>query len=435
MSQNPINPKGDKEAQEKAPPKKEEDDEKEPDEDSDPTKANENEKIRKIPAKKVKSAGTRKKPTGSPHDGDSDAEEETQGSEKEKKVKPPPKSNRPPGSSGSKSRPVQRKVRKNPRPTPPPPPDDSYCLPMNTLTICLIVGVVGLLLMIITGGIVYAVYDYKGKGFGLIGASAITTPEPPPMYPPPELLSFRPPGYVPVYAPDPSEPCPATPTCPKCNVVQGCQQAPPQQGCIVVFRPPRCPTPGPCPSGSCRQCPTYPPLKTTFDDAEKTSRTVLEWLNMYPPYSANRLHILTHLLDQTVEKWALGGFMHRCTSHSNFDRDTTKCTMCNDRYHYIKCVMSNTLTDSLYPPAADNNMNKPYYHPSDDDFHGSRYEVSKTVYMLDGLKPDQLGYIFTHMEKTIRPFQVRTRNGKECRICTDYNRQMYNKCFLEGNAY
>ena len=277
----------------------------------------------------------------------------------------------------------------------------------------------------------YAVYDYQGKAFGLFTPVKVTTPEP--VYYPPPGLSFRPPGYIPLYPPDPSESCPSVPTCPKCTPVQNCQKAPRQQGCVFIQKPTRCPAAGTCPNGQCRQCSTSPPIET-FNNGDKKSRTVFEWLNMYPPFSVNRLHVLTHLLDETVEKWALGGFMHRCTPHSSFDRDTTKCTMCNDRYNYIKCVMTNTLTDSLYEPVDNNNFNKPYYHPNDADFHGARYEVPKTVYQ-DNFPPTQLEYIFKHMEKAIRPFQVKTQNGKECRICTDYSRQMYNKCFLEGFAY
>ena len=358
------------------------------------------------------------------------AEEETKLAKATNKKKDAvPKANRPAQRKRISNRPLLRPDSAPRRPAAPPPDENAPTL--NALAICLIVAIVGLLLMIITGGIVYAVYDYQGKAFGLFTPVKVTTPEP--VYYPPPGLSFRPPGYIPLYPPDPSESCPSVPTCPKCTPVQNCQKAPRQQGCVFIQRPTRCPAAGTCPNGQCRQCSTSPPIET-FNNGDKKSRTVFEWLNMYPPYSANRLHVLTHLLDETVEKWALGGFMHRCTSHSSFDRDTTKCTMCNDRYNYIKCVMTNTLSDSLYEPVENNNFNKPYYHPNDADFHGARYEVPRTVYQ-DNLPPSQLEYIFKHMEKAIRPFQVKTQNGKECRICTDYNRQMYNKCFLEGFAY
>ena len=358
------------------------------------------------------------------------AEEETKLAKATNKKKDAvPKANRPAQRKRISNRPLLRPDSAPRRPAAPPPDENAPTL--NALAICLIVAIVGLLLMIITGGIVYAVYDYQGKAFGLFTPVKVTTPEP--VYYPPPGLSFRPPGYIPLYPPDPSEPCPSVPTCPKCTPVQNCQKAPRQQGCIFIQKPTMCPAAGTCPTGQCRQCSTIPPI-ATFNNGDKKSRTVFEWLNMYPPFSVNRLHVLTHLLDETVEKWALGGFMHRCTPHSSFDRDTTKCTMCNDRYNYIKCVMTNTLSDSLYEPVENNNFNKPYYHPNDADFHGARYEVPKTVYQ-DNLPPAQLEYIFKHMEKAIRPFQVKTQNGKECRICTDYNRQMYNKCFLEGFAY
>ena len=121
---------------------------------------------------------------------------------------------------------------------------------------------------------------------------------------------------------------------------------------------------------------------------------------MYPSYLANRLFILTHLLDQTIEKWALGGFLHKCPSHSNFD--TTKWTLCNERYNCIKCVISNIiLTESFYPPAISNNKNKPYY-PSDEKSQNSmnymKYERRKTVYQLNGLMRPTGVYFSTHGE-------------------------------------
>ena len=301
---------------------------------------------------------------------------------------------------------------------------------MSTLTICLIVTIVILLLMIITGGIFY---DYKGKAFGLFGP--VQVPSPQPFFNPPPGINFRPPEYVSIYDPKVSELSPVVPVYNKLTSAQGCLRAPPQKGYIAVYRPPKCVTAGPCPSGHYHKfslTPTYQPIKT-FNINYKKSWTVLEWLDMYPSYLANRLFILTHLLDQTIEKWALGGFLHKCPSHSNFD--TTKWTLCNERYNCIKCVISNIiLTESFYPPAISNNKNKPYY-PSDEKSQNSmnymKYERRKTVYQLNGLRrPNQLAYIFQHTEKTIQPFQTKNQKGKEFHICGDYSQHMYSKYFL-----
>ena len=289
---------------------------------------------------------------------------------------------------------------------------------MSTLIICLIVTIIILLLMIITGGVFY---DYKGKAFGLFGPAQVPSPQP----------FFNPPPGI-NYDPELSELSPVVSVCNKRTSIQ--LRAPPQKGYNAVYRPPKCATVGPCRSEhKFPHTPTYPPIET-FDNSYKKSRTVLEWIDMYPPYSVNRLFILTRLLDQAVEKWALCGFVHRCTSHSNFD--TTKCTLCNEHYNYIKCLISNILMSSFSSPAISNNMNKPYYHyPSDEKVQNGmkymKYERRKTVYQLNGLKqPNQLANIFQHTEKTIRSFQMKNQNGKEFYICSDYSQHMYNKYFL-----
>jgi hypothetical protein len=63
------------------------------------------------------------------------------------------------------------------------------------------------------------------------------------------------------------------------------------------------------------------------------TKTVLEWLNMYPPLSKSRLIVVTTLLDESIEPWALAGFVHsRCKSSAANRAHNTTCSFRQDRY-------------------------------------------------------------------------------------------------------
>lgn len=73
------------------------------------------------------------------------------------------------------------------------------------------------------------------------------------------------------------------------------------------------------------------------------SRTVFEWLDMYPPNSKERLIVITTLLENVLDKWATAGHMHSCvkgvlrdkeSAHriSLMGRDERACNFCTDRY-------------------------------------------------------------------------------------------------------
>jgi hypothetical protein len=57
-------------------------------------------------------------------------------------------------------------------------------------------------------------------------------------------------------------------------------------------------------------------------------------------------------LDESIEPWALAGFVHRCSSSAANTAHNTTCSFCQDRYQYVQCVMSNHLIPEPQTEAA-----------------------------------------------------------------------------------
>ena len=159
------------------------------------------------------------------------------------------------------------------------------------------------------------------------------------------------------------------------------------------------------------------------------NKTVVEWINMFPPYSRERLAVVTAMLNESVEKWALAGFVHGCIN--SYGDYTSECTFCNDRVPYIKCVMSGELTAPINPNGQthlfiDNNALKNATHEIQDILCNSGHAATAT---------DSLTDHFLNIEKAIEPFQVKRADGIECRICTDFHRKVYDPCFSQWQHF
>ena len=109
------------------------------------------------------------------------------------------------------------------------------------------------------------------------------------------------------------------------------------------------------------------------------SKTVSQWLNLYPPYSKNRLIVVTTLLDDMIEPWALVGSFHRCTADKDNDQFKTTCRICQDRYEYIKCVMSSNLIEEHTLPTMAKGMG---WFNGDTEFTQMRGWLPDFVYQL-----------------------------------------------------
>ncbi len=175
-----------------------------------------------------------------------------------------------------------------------------------------------------------------------------------------------------------------------------------------------------------------------FHNSIRDTKTVSQWLNMYPPLSKSRLIVVTTLLDESIEPWALAGFVHRCKNSAvispavpvNRAHNTT-CSFCQDRYDYVQCVMSNNL---ILEPQTEAAVDKSYFRDGK-EFFQMRGWLPEIIYNY--WKTQELDNIFSKIEGAIRSFTVETDiPGKSCRVCTDFNRHIYDKCFAkDGLTY
>lgn len=297
-----------------------------------------------------------------------------------------------------------------------------------------------LALMGITGGTVYATYGWRGRGSNgtfidsVVGMTQVAGET---FFPGTQLFNkTNTTTVIPT-----TTPCPLVGTCPP---IVGCIErndtciAQPQPPCIpppVKFREP-CLEMLPCRNGTCRapDCPTPKPELPieVFRTAQLDTKPVYEWLNFYPTYSSNRLEVVTTLMDELIENWVTEGFFHRCTGNPEYPRDTTTCTFCQDRYDYIKCIMSNNIIGPLNPTTPIDQLTAAYISPA--KFLVARQDLAITV--MDNKTPARtLDYIFDYIERAIKVFAVRTESGGECRVCKDFWRGVLNPCFSDEKQW
>ena len=194
-----------------------------------------------------------------------------------------------------------------------------------------------------------------------------------------------------------------------------------------------------CPNGQCRPPCTAPTRQPDppFREFETNragrwqSKSVAEWINMFAPYSRERLNVVVTLLDETVEKWAYAGFAHRCAPSSvksPYLIHNTKCTFCNDRYSYIKCVMSGEVAGPINP------YGQTHLFFDDNALRNARHNIP---YILWNSVSQVINLVthFVNIEKAIQPFQVKRADGIECRVCADFNRKVYDRCISHDRVY
>ena len=241
--------------------------------------------------------------------------------------------------------------------------------------------------------------------------------------------------------------CPVNDICPS-----SCIKDP--DACISQSKPPCIPQVWPsrtscwdsvatnCPNGGCAlpECPTNslvtattePPIQV-FRSAFYENQRVFDLINLYPPHSPNRLEVVTTLLYKTVEQFAMLGQFHRCESSlSDRPLHTTVCSFCNDRYEYIRCVMSNKLVGQFYPdePPSANHLVPIFWETELGKIHD---DLVANVYKT--CLPRNLDYIFDRIEKMIRPYSVRTASGEVCHVCKDFSKSIYDRCYTKDTRY
>ena len=226
-----------------------------------------------------------------------------------------------------------------------------------------------------------------------------------------------------------------------CPEVSGCRPVScvPQPTTCVPRSTTPCAPMASCPNGQCRPPCTAPTRQPDppFSEFETNragrwqSKSVAEWINMFAPYSRERLNVVITLLDETVEKWAYAGFAHRCAPSSvksPYLIHNTKCTFCNDRYSYIKCVMSGEVAGPINP------YGQTHLFFDDNALRNARHNIP---YILWNSVSQVINLVthFVNIEKAIQPFQVKRADGIECRVCADFNRKVYDRCISHDRVY
>ena len=283
----------------------------------------------------------------------------------------------------------------------------------------------------ITGSTIYAIYGWKGPGSGpdgniitaFQGMAEVATQQIFPVTTTNDLVPIQ--QQIIPCPPVVQIPCPQYPTCQLTNGME-CQPKLPPPPCYHLPAPvcPTCPSRPPCicQSTPCPALPVSRPIDE-FTRGQRMSKTVSQWLNYYPPYSKNRLIVATTLLDDMIEPWALVGSFHRCTADSNNDILKTTCNICQDRYEYIKCVISSPLIeDNSLPTMAKSNG----WFSLDTEFTSMRGWLPEFVY--HGWSRIHFDGIMARYQREIDTMTVRTTSGKVCRVCTDFNRNVFDKC-------
>ena len=158
--------------------------------------------------------------------------------------------------------------------------------------------------------------------------------------PPPQNLPFcnAPPPCPAVVA----LPCPANPA-------QNCKLCPVHPPCSAA----NCQPPLPCPTPPAVPVPKEIPRLT---EKEITSNTALSLITRYPVNSYERLQVAIQLVEFSLEFWTRAFTLRNCRHDSR-----RTCTVCKDRYHYLRCIVENDLVSNQEIPREtrfdDNNQN------------------------------------------------------------------------------
>ena len=314
--------------------------------------------------------------------------------------------------------------------------------------------VICVVVMVITGGLVYGAFGWTGAGSGPNGtfftrmagmmthaANTIVTP-----------------GYS-AGSPEndtATRSCPQFGTCPPVFgcIGYGCRtQAPPTCIPFTTLPPAGCPVPDDvekCSDDQCRKqvCPTPrppPPSIQFFRNSPHDLLPVWRWLDMYPPYSWQRLEVVTTLLEESLEPWVSSTFAIRCLKpdekYEPHQKDepgkNVQCAICKDRYDYVKCVMSSNLFQ-------DNQRTRVVEYPTKRELDMAQRNVSQLLTQWDPVplaSPEWIkwDHLNDKLVKVITSYNVRTNRTHWCRVCSDFpadgtGPRVFGPCFgHEGN--
>lgn len=294
--------------------------------------------------------------------------------------------------------------------------------------LCLFIGLVAL------GGVLVAIASGAGVYYGIIVPRNQTSTGPiindtcNCQRPPPCKTNLIP--FCPVA---PAEYCQHPLMVTKTETVKGCPtECPPPPQCKSEYcgmKATKCPPAKPPSgtdglSGTPLPSSTIPLLDNPVDPELLRSKTVIEWIKMYPVNSYDRLRVVTRLLNLSVEEYIRVYAKRNCAD--GYAKKIGLCTFCQDRYDYLRCVMSRNVTKNKlgYKTAYRLSPVPNGYWSLQENFAYAAY------YETRGYK----GFIYDELYDDIRliaeAFWVVTEEGEECRVCADLDPGAHTKCLV-----
>ena len=226
----------------------------------------------------------------------------------------------------------------------------------------------------------------------------------------------------------PLEPVTVDPRLPGCR--PGCPTAAPCNRLNCGLKATNCPairptTPKPTPTTSLSQLQSM-----LSNDWEFKSKTVVEWIGLTPLNSPERLYVVTTLMERTVEGHVRIMSRRNCRK-DNLYRKRRLCTLCMDRYDYLRCVLKTNVTRNKMGHR-DSYRIAPV--PSYSQYWAHQYYFAQAAYW----ETNEVWGYFNHenyetMENVRDAFWVLSDDGEvECRLCFDFNRIDHPNCIRFG---
>lgn len=313
---------------------------------------------------------------------------------------------------------------------------------LSTVIAAVLILIFYLVIAVITGAIVYAVFSSNGKHFESNLREMIQHATSYVLNDEQRDVTHRDWWMCPVHG-----------VCPidrgACFVVKdkastSCKSRP-KLPCVPQAWPTATPCPGHSHSEVSKSCgasscppPTCAPRAMTMQEFRNSwleSRSWAGWLREFPPGSPERLEIVTSLLEEVLEKFIRSVMVHRCENSKDYKYYKEVCDLCRDRYDYINCAMSNELVEN-----SNSTIKAERFYSS--DLSRMENDVTKMVYGNDEKDGMLISEAIRSLEK-IRDASTlylyrKGANGKypTCQICSGFNiKTVFNRCMYLTTKY
>jgi len=266
--------------------------------------------------------------------------------------------------------------------------------------------------------------------------------------------------------------CPTPPICPTPTIKPCDTESPepckyplhPQSADLFKDLVPACPKKRPCKAEYCTTkplgCPsaTTPAPKIQINGTGKMATaeneplfnvevsneylmntTFLDSVMKYPVNSMDRLRVITKYMELYVEP-AIAAYSKRSCDRKTDEKLVRKqdrlCTFCQDRYEYIRCVLSKNVKRYRWDDTKEYKVpafpQAPSYWEVFSTFATAAERFSTGYKDEFNWYEDNGKSLYTTIRKVKKAFWLATEHGEECQICTDLDETVHSECIREG---